>query len=85
MSKQVVYLELSQGNQSNGFLAIESYKYGKDEQFKTFTSAMKQAQKDFGKEAKEYLKISFKTIGTRYALRITGADKIVYNQFEINN
>lgn len=85
MAKQVIYLELSQGKQSNGFLAIEAYKYGTDEQFKTFSSAMKQAQKDFNKEAKHYLKMSFKSIDTRSALKITDADRTVYNQFEVNN
>lgn len=85
MAKQVIYLELSQGNASNSFLAIESYKYGADEQFKTFSSAIKKAQKDFSREAKIYLKESFNGITKRNALRIIDASKIVYNKIEINN
>lgn len=95
MSKQIVYLQLSQGKPSYNhfqgkqndvsFLTIETYKYGTGEKFKTLTSAMNQAQKDFAKETKFYLTQNLKTIGTRSALRIIDAEELVFNQVEFNN
>ena len=85
MAKNVIYLELSQGNVSNGFLCIEAYKYGTNEQFKSFNSAIKQARKDFSREGKRYLKESFNGVSKRNSLRIIDIDKTVYNQIEINN
>ena len=85
MAKQVVYLELSQGNASNQFLCIEVYRYGTDEEFKTFNQAIKKAQKDFSREVKIHLKQSFNGIGKRNALRIIDADKTVYNKITIEN
>jgi hypothetical protein len=88
MAKNVIYLELSQGNASNGFLSIEAYKYGTGEQFKTHSSAIKQAQKDFKKEAIKYLKDNLNYIGTRNALRVVetvNKGLLIHNQIELNS
>lgn len=88
MAKNVIYLELSQGNVSNGFYLLQEYKYGKSEEFKTLTSAMNKATKDFKKQAKIHFDQSFKWIGTRNALRITSPLEegiLIHNQIEINS
>jgi len=88
MTKQIIYLELSQGNESNRFHTLLEYEYGTGKEFKTLTKAMNKATKDFEKQSIFHLKNSLKWIGTRTALRITSPFNegiMIHNEIEISN
>jgi hypothetical protein len=59
------------------FLLIERYEYGTNRDFKTFTQAIKQAQKDYKALSKLYLDRSLKET-FNVTLRIKDTD-LIYN------
>jgi hypothetical protein len=59
------------------FLLIERYEYGTNKDFKTFTQAIKQAQKDYKALSKLYLDRSLKET-FNVTLRIKDTD-LIYN------
>lgn len=79
---QVLRLNKKVNNQVH--LNIETYEYGTDKIYKTFTQAHKQAVKDFRKEVNLYIKKSFE-FSVECEITITNELFEVTNLFKIKS